>query len=47
MSKGRKGLREGAIWISEGRTVQAEGTVSANALWKWGWDDTIIGTFKE
>lgn len=47
MSKDRKGLREGAVWISEGRAVRAEGTVSANALWRWGWDGTMIGTFKE
>lgn len=47
LSKDRKGLREGAIWISEGRAVQAEGTVRANALWRWGWDGTMIGTFKE
>lgn len=40
-------MREGTIWISEGRAVQAEGTVSVNAPWRWGWDSIMIGTFKE
>lgn len=29
------GWRKWALWTSEGRAVQAEGTGSTNALWRW------------
>lgn len=46
LSKGMKEVRERAMWLSERRVPQAEGTASVKAL-RWVYDPACLRAIKE